>query len=136
MSQDINSVVLVGRLTRDVEIRFTKGGTPVGNLSIAVNRCAKKGEEWVDEVSFFDCKRFGKQAEALAPYLIKGKLIAVVGQLEQERWEKDGQKRSKVVVNLNDIQLCSSRDGDSAPSSQTQQAPPPASAEFEDDIPF
>jgi single-strand DNA-binding protein len=100
---DINRVVLIGRLTRDAELR--QNGTIVSSFSIAVNRKRKQGGEWVDDVSYFDIVAFGKQAESLQEYLTKGKQIAIDGELKQDRWEKDGQNRSKVVVIANSIQL-------------------------------
>jgi single-strand DNA-binding protein len=100
---DLNRVVLIGRLTRDAELR--QNGTAVSNFSIAVNRKRKQGDEWVDEANFFDICLFGKQAESLQKYLAKGKQIAIEGELKQDRWEKDGQNRSKVVVIANSIQL-------------------------------
>ena len=64
--QDINSVHLTGRLTRDAELTFTKDNTALAKFSIAVNRSKKSGDKWEDEASFFDCVLWGKQAEALA----------------------------------------------------------------------
>jgi single-strand DNA-binding protein len=107
---DINNVVLVGRLTRDMELRQTSGGTSVGTASIAVNRWNGKEEE----AGFFDVRLWGKQADSLSKYLIKGTQIAVCGELVQERWEKDGEKRSKVLVNASRIQLLGSKAGASA----------------------
>ncbi len=102
---DINHVTLIGRLTREAELKYTSGGMAIANLSLAVNRRVKKGEQWTEEVSFFEIVLFGKTAEGLKPYLLKGKQIAVEGELKQERWEKDGQSRSKVVINASNVQL-------------------------------
>ena len=102
---DINHVVLVGRLTRDAELRYTQGGTPVVKFSVAVNRRKKAGEEWVDEVSFFDVVFWGKMGEAINQYLVKGKQVAVTGELRQNRWEQDGQPRSKVEIVASNLQL-------------------------------
>ena len=90
---DINKTVLVGRLTKDIEIKYTNSGAAIGNLSIAVNRSRKQDNQWVDEASFFDVKIYGKMAESLRPYLTKGKQIAVEGFLKQERWQKDGRRK-------------------------------------------
>ncbi len=103
--KDINITVLAGRLTRDAELRYAKSGTAVGAFSLAVNRSVKRGDKWEDEASFFDCTMFGKRAESLQQYLVKGTQLIVSGELEQQRWEKDGQNRSKVVVIVNDVQL-------------------------------
>ena len=96
---DINSVVIVGRLTRDAERR---GATGPLSFSIASSRRVKHGEEWSDEASFFEVTYWHK---SLDQYLVKGKQIAVSGALVQEHWEKDGEKRSKVVILADNVQL-------------------------------
>jgi len=95
---DINVVVLVGRLTRDSELKYTPSGYAICRFSIAVNRSKKQDEGWVDEPHYFDIEFYGKSAEGLSKYLLKGRQVAVQGELRQDRWEKDGQQRSKVVV--------------------------------------
>lgn len=105
MANDINHVDLIGRLTKDIELSYTAGGLAIGKMSIAVNRSKKSGDQWIDDVSYFEVKAFGKIAENLKPYLTKGKQIAVSGFLKQERWEKDGQKLSKVTIGAEEIQL-------------------------------
>ena len=102
---DVNHVVLIGRLTKDAELKYTSGGFPVSSFSIAINRRRKNGEQWEDEVHYFDVTLFGKTAESLKPYLLKGKQIAVDGELRQDRWEKDGQSRSKTYIAANNVQL-------------------------------
>ncbi|TFG62003.1 MAG: single-stranded DNA-binding protein [Spirochaetales bacterium] len=145
---DINTVIVVGRLTRDAELKYTTTGTAVSHLSIAVNRSRKTGDQWTDEVSYFDVTLWGKSAESLQQYLIKGKQIAVEGELRQERWEKDGQKQSKVTINARNLQLLGGGSGGGGtgrpPQKQTGGYSPEASSEegadyhekFEDDIPF
>lgn len=103
---DINKTVLVGRLTKDIEIKYTNSGAAIGNLSIAVNRSRKH-----DETSFFDVKIYGKMAESLRPYLTKGKQVAVEGFLKQERWQKDGQNFSRVTVGAENVQLLGGNSG-------------------------
>ena len=107
---DVNHVVLIGRLTRDVgsderSFAYTANGQARANVSIAINRRVKQGEQWVDEANFFDITIWGKQAESLRPYLTKGKQIAVEGSLRQDRWEKDGQKFNRVSIVANNVQL-------------------------------
>ena len=102
---DVNHVLLIGRLTRDAELKYTTTGYPISSFSLALNRRRKEGEQWVEEAHFFDINLFGKTAEALKQYLTKGKQIAVEGELRQDRWEQDGQSRSKVVIAANNIQL-------------------------------
>ena len=156
MADDINQVVLVGRVTRDAELRYTASGTALCNFSVAINRRVKKGDQWSDEASFFDLTLWDKQAENLNKYLVKGTQVAVQGELRQDRWEKDGQKFSKVQVFVNNLQLLGSgrgRDsGDVRGPDSGSQAPSrnfdkprsetaPAADDFdpqayEDDIPF
>jgi single-strand DNA-binding protein len=107
---DINRVIEIGRLTRDAEVTYTPGGMAIAKFSIAVNRRVKSGDGWADEANYFDVQVFGKQAEGLKPYLLKGKMVGIDGYLKQDRWEKDGQKFSKVTINANDIELLSPKD--------------------------
>ena len=103
---DINQVILIGNLVRDSEIKYTQGGMAISSFSIAVNRSRKQGDQYVDEVSFFDINVFGKSAENLNKYLLKGTKIAVVGYLKQERWtDRNGNNASKVVVNAEQREL-------------------------------
>lgn len=111
MANDINLVTLVGRLTRDSELKYTNGGTAVCKFSLAVNRKKRSGDQWTDEVSYFDVVLWGKQGEALQQYLGKGKQVAVSGELRQNRWEQDGQSRSKVEIVANNLQLLGGNTG-------------------------
>jgi single-strand DNA-binding protein len=161
---DVNHVTLIGRLTRDAELKYTAAGFAISNFSIAVNRRRKNGDQWVEEANYFDINLFGKAAESLKPYLVKGKQIAVEGELKQDRWEQDGQARSKVVITAGNVQLLGGGQGagggfqQSAGSGYQQQSAgggfqqnrgygnsppqqPPQKMdgyeeEFEDDIPF
>jgi single-strand DNA-binding protein len=139
---DINQVVLIGRLTRDVELKYTNTGFAIANLSLAVNRRVKKDDTWQDEGSFFNCVLIGKRAEALAQYLVKGKQLGIQGELRQNRWEQDGQPRSRVEIFVTDIQLLGGRGSDqrtdAGPRAQNQYSAPdiPTADDFDDDIPF
>ncbi|MDR1127020.1 MAG: single-stranded DNA-binding protein [Treponema sp.] len=159
---DINHVVLVGRLTRDAELKYTASGQAVCKFSIAVNRHRKQGEQWVDDVNFFDIVVWGRQGESLNQYLVKGKLVGIDGELRQDRWEQDGQNRSKIEVVANNLQLLGSNAGQPggtnvsyprtennysdrppashAPSYQSGGSQPPEHSglqdSFADDIPF
>ena len=106
---DINNVVLVGRLTRNAELKFTNSGFAISNIGLAVNRRVKKDDGYVDEVDFIDITLWGKQAESLNSYLVKGKQIGVTGELRQNRYEKDGKSHSKIFVSANNIQLLGSK---------------------------
>lgn len=137
---DINHVVLVGRLTRDLgsnpnDFGYMPNGNARANVSIAVNRSRKQGDQWVEEANFFDVTIWGKTAENLKPYLTKGKQIAVEGYLKQDRWEKDGKNFSKVVITADNVQLLGGRsDGGQQSGGYTprfqQSAPSAAPAQF------
>lgn len=105
MANDVNQVILIGRLTRSAELKYTGSGTAVCKFSIAVNRRRKSGDQWTEEVHFFDISLWGKRGEGLHQYLAKGKQIAVLGELRQNRWEHNGQNYSKVEIHANNVQL-------------------------------
>lgn len=107
MKKDANFVGMVCRFTLDAELKYTSNGTPVMNGAVA-NNYTKGGQ---DAVNFFDVSMFGKGAEAVAKYCTRGKQVFIEGRLQQERWEKDGQRRSKVVIVVNDLQLLGSGEG-------------------------
>jgi len=136
MANDLNCVFIVGRLTRDMELKYTSGGMAIGRFSLAVNRKKKSGEQWVDEASFFDVTCFGKTAENLKQYMTKGKQVGVDGSLHQNRWGKDGQNMSRVVINADNIQLLGGGTEQAAPAPSRQEAPQNQPGYFPDDIPF
>ncbi|MBQ7611839.1 MAG: single-stranded DNA-binding protein [Spirochaetaceae bacterium] len=127
---DVNRVILVGRLTRDAELKYTASGLAVCRFSIAVNSRRKNGDTWEDRASFFDIVCFGKMGETLNQYLVKGKQVCVDGELQQNRWEQDGQPRSKVEVIAANLQLLggtsssSGQSGYTAPVGSGYQAQP------------
>ena len=153
MANDTNVAILIGRLTRDSELRFTNSGTAVGRFSLALNRMRMNGDQREEEVSFIEIVVWGKQAESLNPYLTKGKQVCVNGEIRQNRWEQDGQSRSKIEIHATSIQLLGG-DRDSRPAAQDQSyrqerpsTPPmkrespeqpafPGPEQFDDDIPF
>jgi len=114
---DVNHVILIGRLTRDAELKYTAGGMAVCKFAIAVNRRKKSGEQWVEEASFFDIVLWGRSGETLNQYLVKGKQIAVEGELHQNRWEQDGQARSKIEIMASNVQLLGGTSGSGGTSS-------------------
>ena len=144
MANDFNNAILIGRITRDSELKYTPSGTAVTKFSLAVNRKRKQGDEYVEEVSFFDITAWAKLAENLSQYLTKGKQVGVCGELRQDRWEdKDGNKRSKVGVTATAIQLLGGdKRQEAAPRQEPKPAPPEKSVVFDsldfadDDIPF
>jgi single-strand DNA-binding protein len=144
MAGDINRVTLVGRLTRDPELKHLPSGSAVLEMGLAVNgRRQDASGQWVDKPNFFDVKVFGNQAEMLSQHLAKGRRIGIDGRLDWSSWESpDGGKRSKVEVIAQSVQFLDSRgDGEGGgsfvPSGGAQQANAdfPASAS-DDDIPF
>ena len=137
----INRVCISGNLTRDPELRSTAGGTSVMGFGVAVNERRKNAQtgEWEDYPNFVDCTLFGKRAEALEQYLSKGTKVAVEGRLRYSSWEKDGQKRSKLGVIVEEVELMSRRDGEQHQSYAQQgyqQAPQVQEACYDEDIPF
>jgi len=131
MATDLNVVALVGRLTRDADIRYTQGGAGICHFSIAVNRRKRTGEnQWEDEANFFDCSLFGKTAVSMQPYLLKGKQVSVLGELRQSKWDSDGQQKSRVEIAVNSLQLLGSNPNSSAQGGYTPapKGPAPAAA--------
>lgn len=125
--QNINKVVVVGNICHDVsekDFGFIGGGDKALaklSFSIAVNDSKKINGEYENFAYFFDVTLFGKMAETLKPYIAKGKTVAVDGKLVQDRWEKDGQKFSKIYIKADYIQLLGggkgkSNDGSASPS--------------------
>ena len=137
-----NRVTLIGHLTRDPEIRYTSSNKPIAGIGLAVNDTPWKDAAGNKQeyVNFFDCDAFGAQAEALSKYVRKGDPILVDGVLKQERWEKDGHNRSKVVVKVMRFEFLKSREVGTDPHSSTHAPvtpPTPQPAEVKpDEIPF
>jgi len=105
----LNSVVLIGRLTRNPELRATPTGTSVTTITLAVDRSPAKGSN--QETDFIDCVFFGQTADAICKYLAKGKLVAVEGRIQTRTYEtKDGQKRKAVEVFCQSIQFLSPKE--------------------------
>ena len=106
---DLNISVVEGRLTSDVgekDYGFLTTGTAKLTIHIACNKSIKKGEEWVDETSFFDVTVWGKTAENLKTKVIKGATVLVKGALKQDRWEDaNGNKKSKVYINAESVKV-------------------------------
>lgn len=105
----INSVQLVGNLTRDPEVRYANNGNPVVNMGIAVNERKKQGDEWVDSPSFFEMSWWGSRAEKASQYLAKGSKVAVSGKLQQQVWESNGKRNSKVIILISELDYMSKK---------------------------
>jgi single-strand DNA-binding protein len=138
----ISSWTGVGRLSRDAELKYTPAGKPVVRLTVVTNHRTNAGGQWVDEPDFWDCDLWGERGEKLVQYLEKGTLVAVTGEMRQERWEdQSGKKMSKAKVVIQQIQLLgsSSRPGESKAPAQAQHGQSKAAApadDYPDDIPF
>jgi single-strand DNA-binding protein len=142
-----NRVILMGNLTRDVELRYIQSGTAVADIGLAISEKRKNASsgEWIEEVVFVDVTAWGRTAEVMSEYLSKGSPVFIEGRLKYDTWEgQDGQKRSKLKVTCDRMQLIGARGqggpeggaprpaGRPAPpvpqrnqGSQYNQAPPP-----------
>ncbi len=99
MASSFNRVILLGNLTRDVEIRYIPSGMAVTDIGLAVNdRRKNQSGEWTEETTFVDVTLWGRTAEVAGEYLSKGSPILIEGRLKLETWETEGQKRSKLKV--------------------------------------
>ena len=126
----LNRVVLIGRLTRDPELRVTTStGVPVTNFSLAVDRpFAKEGQQDVD---FLDCVAWRKLAETVATYMTKGRLVAVDGRLEIRSYEaQDGSKRRAASVICDNVRFLDGKKGESAPAASEEEAAVPEELPF------
>ena len=140
----INRVCISGNLTRDPELKALPSGTSVLELGVAVNdRRKNKDGEWEDYPNFVDCSLFGTRAEKLAQYLSKGQKVTIAGKLHYSSWEKDGQRRSKLTVIVDEVEFMSRKENGSQsdsqapiPSSKPTKAQAPATEVYDEDIPF
>lgn len=128
-----NRVILVGNLTRDVELRYIPSGTAVTDIGLAVNDRVKRNDEWVDETTFVDITLWARTAEIAAQYLSKGAPVLIEGRLKLDQWEQDGQKRSKLKVIGERMQMLGAPsgrrcDGGTAPSATSTTTTSAASA--------
>ena len=128
---DINKVILIGRLTREVELKTTPSGTSVANFSIASGRKFKSGDEMKEETSFFDCVAWGKSGEIINQYVKKGDRIGIEGRLLQRRWESEGKKGQKVEIVVENFQFLNDKKG-----SQSQVGDNSENIFSEDSVPF
>ena len=136
MAADLNRVTLVGRLTRDPELRHTAGGDGIASLRLA---CSSRGKDdtgqWTDKPNYFDVTVFGRQAESAAQYLGKGRRVGVDGRLQWREWEaQDGSRRQAVEVVAQDVFFLDTAADRDTPA-QGGGAPTPKPTR-DDDIPF
>jgi single-strand DNA-binding protein len=137
---NLNKVMLMGNMTRDPQLSYLPSQTPVVEFGLAVSRRYKKQDgSQGEEVCFVDCQMFGKRAEVVNQYFKKGEPIFVEGRLKFDSWEKDGQKRSKLRVFVENFEFLGKGSGLAAasPAANTSQAPEaPYGGGMDDDIPF
>lgn len=133
MAADLNKNFFVGNLVKDSNLKDANGFS-VLEFTIAVNESVKQGDSWNEYANFFDCVMYGKRAQSLAQYLTKGAKVAIDGHPHQDRWEKDGQKHSRIVFRVDNIELVGGKrdGGNSAPASSDSSGP----EDFPSGIPF
>lgn len=134
----INKVIITGNLTREPELRQTGSGLSVLTMGVAVNdrRRNPSTGEWEDVPNFVDCTLFGKRAEAVSRFLNKGAKVAIEGKLHYSTWEKDGQKRSKLDVTIDEIETLSGKRAESNGGAHAAPSFDSYSAVYDEDIPF
>ncbi len=149
MARGINKVILIGNLGRDPETRYSQGGNPITNFSIATSdswRDKQSGEQQ-ERTEWHNVVCFSRLAEIAGEYLRKGSKVYIEGSLRTSNWEKDGQKHYRTEVIAREMQMLDGRGGggggpppngfeSSAPPSQPQNAPTLTDDDFDDDIPF
>jgi len=151
-----NRVILLGNITRDIELKYTQSSLAVTELGLAVNdRRKNQAGEWVEETTFVDVTLWGRTAEIAGEYLGKGSSVLIEGRLKLDTWEKEGQKRSKLRVVGERMQMLGTRgnggnragseshdtqsasaDSSPADSSPADSSPAVAGGPPDDDVPF
>ncbi len=150
MARGINKVILIGNLGRDPETRYSQGGSPVTNFSVATSenwRDRQTGEQQ-ERTEWHNVVCFGRLAEIAGEYLRKGSKVYIEGSLRTSSWEQEGQKRYRTEVMARDLQMLDGRGGagggmeSQAPTGFESRGPAenaptlPADDDFDDDIPF
>lgn len=144
MAGNLNKVMLMGNLTRDIELKYTQSNTAVGTFGLAINHRYKTATgELKEEVTFVDCDAWGRTAETMSKFLSKGRPVFIEGRLRLDTWQdkNDGSKRSRLKVVVENFQFIDSKGGgegggrpsggggyadDGAPAPSYRQAPRPS----------
>jgi single-strand DNA-binding protein len=129
--KNINSVVIVGRLTKDAEVK-TVSENPVAYFAICANSTTKKDGNWTDKPNFFRCRLYGKRADSLSSYLTKGKLVGVQGSLRQDTWGEGTDRKETIYISVDEVELFGGNQSRETSVTKPAQAP----EDFDDDIPF
>ncbi len=121
---DTNNLTIRGRVVKNADLKYTPNGKAVCNFAIANNESNKKADGSYENVaSFFDIAIWGRYAESMHKYLIKGRGVIISGRLKQDRWTKDGQTQSRIHINAQTVELL--------PEANKSQSP----ANYNDNIP-
>ena len=127
----MNNLTVAGQLGRDAEVRFLPNGDPVANFSIADSQGKDKDAIW------WNCQLFGKRAESLAQYLVKGQSVTITGSVSQRKYtDKAGVEKISTDVRVNDVSLQGGRKEAAPQQAKPQSNPPSGFADMDDDLPF
>ena len=140
MANDMNKIILIGRLTKNPELKYTSGGTSVCGFSIANNKTFTKDGEKKEQVSFFNCVAWAKTGEVIAEYCKKGNRVAIDGRLQQRSWENsEGKKIYAVEIVVDNIQFLQQKEERAENQHREVSSAPPQTENSpfsDDDIPF
>lgn len=138
MASDFNHIVLQGRLTKSAEVKYPRQDFCVVSFTIASNENHKNSDQWEKRPNYIDCTWTGNYAKALAESMTKGREVFLEGSLHQDRWEKDGQKQSRMIVKVTNLVpgRTPGEKTESAPAADYSDAPDPGDPEQPDTIPF
>ena len=135
MAKGLNKACLIGNISQDPELKYTPSNTAVCNVSLATSEKFKdKSGEWSEKTEWHNLVAFGKLAEIMRDYCKKGSRIYVEGKIQTQTWEKEGQKRSKTVINISELIMLDGKDGKGKPK---ESAPAAGNAPDDDsELPF
>lgn len=140
MASDLNHVLLQGRLTKSAEVKYPRQDFCVVSFTIASNKNHKNGDNWEKRPNYIDCTWTGNYAKACAQSMTKGREVFVEGNIHQDRWEKDGQKQSRIIIKASDVKM-GKMPGEGNASAPAADYPEPGESDMgtdnaPDDIPF
>ena len=119
---DLSTAVLIGRLTRDAELKYTNSGIASCKFTLATNSRVKKGQEWTDEASYWSIELWGKQGESINQYLTKGKQVAAQGSIRIEKWEHEGKTYHAVKMTADSVVLLGDKSGHSGAQNNSDES--------------
>lgn len=123
MANDLNKIIIIGRLTNNPELKYIQNGSAVANFSIANNKSFTQNGEKKDQVSFFNCVAWSKLAELICQYCKKGDRIGIEGKLQQRSWEKEGKKNYIIEIVVENIQFLSEKQYGMETKTEFKQVP-------------